>query len=69
MNEASLPEKVVLPAQRLLLHLVGEGLGDLVIDVGVDERAADLLERLRDVDLRDAALALEYFERPFEFVG
>jgi len=31
--------------------------------------AADLLERLRDVDLRDAALALEYFERPFEFVG
>ena len=55
--------------QRLLLHRVGEGLGYLVIDVGVDERPADLLERLGDVDLGDAPFALEYLERPFEFVG
>ena len=55
--------------QRLLLHRVGEGLGHLVVDVGVDERPADLLERLGDVDLGDAPFALEYLERPFEFVG
>ena len=54
--------------QRLLLHRVGEGLGHLVVDVGVDERPADLLERLGDVDLGDAPFALEYLERPFEFV-
>ena len=51
------------------LHFVGESLGYLVVDVGVDQRAADLLEGLRDVDFRDAAFALEEFERPFEFIG
>ena len=55
-------------AQGFLLHFVGKGLGDLVVDVGVDQRAADLLERLRDVDLGDAPLAFENFERPFEFI-
>ena len=55
-------------AQRLLFHLVGEALGDLIVDIGVDQRAANLFERLRDVDFGDAALALEDFERPFEFV-
>ena len=55
-------------AQGFLLHFVGEGLGNLVVDVGVDQRAADLLERLRDVDLGDAPLAFENFERPFEFI-
>jgi len=57
----------VLP-QRFLLHLVGERLGDLVVDVGVDQRAADLFERLGDVDLCDAAFAFEDLERPFEFI-
>lgn len=51
----------VLP-QRLLLHLVGERFCDLVVDVGVDQRTADLLERFRYVDLGDAPLALEDFE-------
>ena len=55
-------------AQRLLFHLVGEALGDLIVDIGVDQRAANLFECLRDVDFGDAALALEDFERPFEFV-
>ena len=54
--------------QRFLLHLVGERLGDLVVDVGVDQRAADLFERLGDVDLCDAAFAFEDLERPFEFI-
>ena len=57
----------VLP-QRLLLHFVGERLGYLVVDVGVDQRTANLLEGFGDVDLRDAALAFEDFERPFEFI-
>ena len=56
-------------SQRLLLHLVGEVFGDLIVDVGVDERTANLLERLGDVDFGDAAFALENLERPFEFVG
>ena len=54
--------------QRFLLHLVGERLGDLVVDVGVDQRTADLFERLGDVDLCDAAFAFEDLERPFEFI-
>ena len=55
-------------SQRLLLHFVGERLGYLVVDVGVDQRTANLLEGFGDVDLRDAALAFEDFERPFEFI-
>ena len=58
----------VLP-QGLLLHLIGERLGYLVIDVGVDQRTADLLERLGDVDFGNAAFALEEPERPFELIG
>ena len=49
-------------SQRFLLYLVGKRFSDLVIDVGVDQRTADLLERLRYVDLGDAPLALQDFE-------
>ena len=50
--------------------LKGRGLelADLVVDVGVDQRTADLFERLGDVDLCDAAFAFEDLERPFEFI-
>ena len=57
----------VLP-ERLGLHLVGERLGHLVVHVGVDQRAADLLQALGHIDLGDSALTLEDFERPFELV-
>ena len=56
-------------SQGLLLHLVGEGFGYLVIDVGVDQRPADLLEGFGDVDFGDAAFALDQLEGPFEFIG
>ena len=49
-------------AHGLGLHRVGELLGHFVVDVGVKQGAAHVLERLGDVDLGDAALALEYLE-------
>ncbi len=54
---------------RLLLYLVGESLGDLVVYVGIDQRAAYLFQRLGDIDFGDAAFAFQYFERSFKFVG
>ncbi len=56
-------------AQGLALYLVGKCLGDLVVDVGIDQRAPYLFERLGNVDLGNATLAFEYAERPFEFIG
>ena len=49
-------------AHGLGLHRVGELLGHFVVDIGVKQGAAHVLERLGDVDLGDAALALEYLE-------
>jgi hypothetical protein len=51
-------------SQGLLLHLVGEGFGYLVVDVGVDQCPADLLE-----GFGNAAFALDQLEGPFEFIG
>ena len=48
--------------QGLLLHGVGEGLGHLIVDVGVQQRAAHILQRLGDVDLRDSSFSLKYLE-------
>ena len=39
--------------QRLFLDAVGELAGNLVVDVGIEERAADLPHRLRDVEIGD----------------
>ena len=56
-------------AQGFLFDGIGEGLGDPVVDVGVDQCAADLLQRLGDVDLGDAPLALQNLEGAFQFIG
>ena len=56
-------------AEGLLLYLVGEGLGYLIVHVGVDERAAYLLERFGNVDFGNPSFALQYLERPLQPVG
>ena len=56
-------------SESLLLDLVGKRLGDLVIDIGIDERTTNLFERLRNIYLGNTPFAFENFERPFEFIG
>ena len=53
-------------SEGLLLDSIGEGLGYLIIDVGIKEGAAYVLERFGHVDFRDAAFAFQYFERAFK---
>ncbi len=53
-------------SHSLFFDGVDEAFGDLVVDVGVNEGAAHLLECLRHVDFGDAALAFEDLERAFE---
>jgi hypothetical protein len=53
-------------SQCFLLHRVGKRLGHFVVDVGVEEGAAHLLEGFRHIDFGDAALALQYLERPLK---
>ena len=45
-------------SQRFLLHCVGECLGHLVVDIGVKQRAAHILEGFGNVYFRDAAFTL-----------
>ena len=49
-------------SQGLLLDGVGKLLGDLVIDVGIQQCATHVLQRFRYVYLCDFALALQYLE-------
>ena len=42
---------------RFLLHAVGKLLRSLIVHIGFEQRFADVLDRLRHVDLRDSSLA------------
>ena len=50
-------------SDSLLLHVVAELLCDLIADVGVKQRAADVLHRLRNVDFGNLAFSLDDLER------
>ena len=53
-------------ADGLVLHAVGEVLGYLITDVGVQQGFADVLDGFRHIDLGDFPLTLQYLERPFQ---
>ncbi len=52
-------------AHRLLLHGVGKLLGHFVVDIGVEQCPAYILECLGYVDLGDFSLTFQYLERAF----
>ena len=56
-------------AERALLDLGDEVLDDLEVDVGLEQREADLAHRLRDRLLVEPALAAEVAEGVLELVG
>ena len=58
-----------LLAKRLLLHADDELLGDLKIDVGVEQGHAHLAQRLGDVGFADLAEAPEVAEGLLEFIA
>ena len=54
-----------LLTQGLLFDLVGDFLGNLVADIGVEQRAADFLHGVGHVDFSDISLSFKDFERAF----
>ena len=52
--------------QRLLLHGVREGLGNLIVYVSLQKCLAHILQRFRHVDFGDFTFTLQYLERPFQ---
>ncbi len=63
---AGLDGRQHIHAQCLLLHGVCEVLGNFIVDVGVEECAAHVLQRLGNVDLSNLSLALQNLERAFQ---
>ena len=53
-------------AKGFLLHRVGECLSHLVVDVGIKESTAHILESFGYVNFGDFAFTFEYFEGSFE---
>ena len=49
-------------AEGFLLHRFGELFGNLIVDVGIEQRAAHVFQCLGDVYLSDFAFALQYLE-------
>ena len=56
-----------LDADRLLLHVIGEGARDVERDVGLEQRAAHLAQRGIDVGFAERAAAGEAVENAAEF--
>ena len=52
-------------SQCLLLHRVGECLGYLIVDVGIEQCLAHILEGLGHVHFGDFTFTLQYLKRPF----
>ena len=55
----------VLP-KGFFLHLVGKLLRRLVVDIGFEQRLADVLDGLRDIDFGNTSFALQNLERAFQ---
>ena len=53
-------------AQGLLLDGIGKLLGDLVVDVGIQQGLAHVLQGLCNVNLGDFTFTFQYLERPFK---
>ena len=53
-------------AQGLLLDGIGKLLGDLVVDVGIQQGLTNVLQGLRNVNLGDFSLTFQYLERTFK---
>ena len=53
-------------SQCLLLHVVGKRLRNFIVDVGVQQCAAHILQGLGHVYLGDAAFTFQYLKRPFK---
>ena len=53
-------------SQRFLLDGVGKRFGYFVVDIGIEEGAAHVLEGFGYVDFGNLALAFEYLEAAFE---
>lgn len=51
-------------AQCLLPYLIGKCFGRLIIDIGIQQRLADLLHGFGHVDLRNIPLTFQYLEGP-----
>ena len=58
-----------LLAHRLLADVVDQVLDDLEVDVGLQQRQADLAQRLVDVLLGQLALPAEILERALQLFG
>jgi hypothetical protein len=58
-----------LLTQRLVLDLGDEVFRDLIMDIGLEQRQADLAQGISDVCLRDAPMPAEILEDVLEFVG
>jgi molybdopterin-biosynthesis enzyme MoeA-like protein len=56
-------------AEGLLLHLLAEVLDDFVVHVGFEQRGADVVHRLVDVGLADAAPARDLLQGRLETIG
>ena len=54
--------------QRLLLHRIGKVLGHLIVDVGIKQCTADVLQGLGNIDLGDLALTLQDLKRSLKSV-
>ena len=55
-------------SKRLLLHRVGELLRHFIVNVGIEQRTAHVLQGFRNVYLGDFAFTFKYLKRPFKSV-
>ena len=55
-------------AHSLLLHGVSKCLGNLIVDVGIEQCAAHVFQRLGNINLSDFSFTFQNLERPFKSV-
>ncbi len=56
-------------AHSLILNLIGYFFGNLIVNVGIDQRAANFLDGRRNVDFRNRALPFKGLNGPVELGG
>ena len=52
--------------QRLRFYRIGKLLCHAVVDIGIKQGTAHVLQRFRNVDFRDFSLSFQQFERPLK---
>ena len=58
--------RIAISIPKTELDGVGEILGYFVVDVGIEQGSADILQCLCDIDFGDFSFTLQNLERPFE---